>query len=45
MVGFRNVAVRDYTRLDLAIVHAIIEKHLDNLRKYLSRRDFSCDRI
>lgn len=31
MVGFRNVAVHDYTRLDLAIVRAIIERHLDDL--------------
>jgi uncharacterized protein YutE (UPF0331/DUF86 family) len=34
MVGFRNVAVHDYTRLDLAIVRAIIEKHLDDLLRF-----------
>lgn len=28
MVGFRNVAIHDYTRLDLAIVKAIIDRHL-----------------
>jgi uncharacterized protein YutE (UPF0331/DUF86 family) len=34
MVGFRNLAVHDYTRLDLAIVQAIIERHLGDLREY-----------
>jgi len=28
MVGFRNVAVHEYTRLNLDIVHTIITKHL-----------------
>lgn len=31
MVGFRNVAVRDYQRLDLAIVASIIERELDQI--------------
>lgn len=31
MVGFRNVAVHDYRKLDLAVVQAIVEKHLDEL--------------
>lgn len=31
MVGFRNVAVHAYTRLDLAIVRAIVEHSLDDL--------------
>jgi uncharacterized protein YutE (UPF0331/DUF86 family) len=31
MVGFRNVAVHAYTRLDLAIVRAIVEGSLDDL--------------
>ncbi|MDZ7685310.1 MAG: DUF86 domain-containing protein [Gammaproteobacteria bacterium] len=31
MVGFRNVAVHDYRRLDLDIVHRIIEQDLDEL--------------
>ncbi len=31
MVGFRNVAVHDYTRLSLPIVRAIVENHLDDL--------------
>ena len=32
MVGFRNVAVHEYSRLNLDIVHAIITKHLDDFR-------------
>lgn len=36
MVGFRNVAVHDYTRLDLAIVQAIIERHLGDLLRFAS---------
>jgi uncharacterized protein YutE (UPF0331/DUF86 family) len=36
MVGFRNVAVHDYTRLDLAIVQSIIERHLDALLSFAS---------
>lgn len=31
LVGFRNVAVHDYRRLDLAVVEAIVERHLDDL--------------
>lgn len=31
MVGFRNVAVHDYRRLDLGIVHSIIARDLDEL--------------
>lgn len=34
MVGFRNVAVHDYTRLNLDIVHTIITKHLDDFRMF-----------
>ncbi|MFN2427111.1 MAG: DUF86 domain-containing protein [Candidatus Binatia bacterium] len=30
MVGFRNVAVHDYRRLDLAIVRSIVTGHLDD---------------
>ncbi len=29
MVGFRNVAVHDYRKVDLDIVQAIVERHLD----------------
>jgi uncharacterized protein YutE (UPF0331/DUF86 family) len=36
MVGFRNVAVHAYTRLDLAIVRAIVERHLGDLTQFSS---------
>ena len=36
MVGFRNVAVRDYTRLSIPIVRSIIELHLDDLIRFSS---------
>ena len=42
MVGFRNIAVHDYTNLNLAIVHAIITDHLSDFlaftKKMLSLR-------
>lgn len=31
MVGFRNIAVHDYQALNLAIVQAIVERHLADL--------------
>ncbi|MES1197284.1 MAG: DUF86 domain-containing protein [Pseudomonadota bacterium] len=31
MVGFRNLAVHQYEKLDIAIVRAVIEKSLDDL--------------
>jgi uncharacterized protein YutE (UPF0331/DUF86 family) len=31
MVGFRNVAVHDYRRIDLAIAQALVENHLGDL--------------
>jgi uncharacterized protein YutE (UPF0331/DUF86 family) len=34
MVGFRNIAVHDYQRLNLVIVRAIIEHNLDGLRSF-----------
>ncbi|MCG8451862.1 MAG: DUF86 domain-containing protein [Spirochaetales bacterium] len=34
MVGFRNIAVHEYQRLDINILKAVIEKHLDDLREY-----------
>ncbi|OGI53229.1 MAG: hypothetical protein A2W42_07875 [Candidatus Muproteobacteria bacterium RIFCSPHIGHO2_01_60_12] len=34
MVGFRNVAVHDYQKLNLDIVKSILEKHLDDFRRY-----------
>jgi len=34
MVGFRNVAVHDYQHLNLDIVRAIIQRHLDDLLEF-----------
>lgn len=34
MVGFRNIAVHDYQTLDLEILEAIIEKHLDDFKEF-----------
>ncbi|HLZ33181.1 MAG TPA: DUF86 domain-containing protein [Nitrospira sp.] len=36
MVGFRNVAVHEYTRLNLDVVRTIVTKHLDDFRLYSS---------
>lgn len=36
MVGFRNVAVHEYTRLNLDIIHTIITKHLEDFRSFSS---------
>lgn len=36
MVGFRNVAVHEYTRLNVDVVRTIITKHLDDFRAYSS---------
>ena len=36
MVGFRDMAVHEYTRLNLDIVHTIITKHLDDFRAFSS---------
>lgn len=36
MVGFRNVAVHEYIRLSLDVVHAIITKQLDDFRAFSS---------
>jgi uncharacterized protein YutE (UPF0331/DUF86 family) len=36
MVGFRNVAVHEYTRLNLDVVLAIITKQLDDFRTFSS---------
>ena len=35
MVGFCNVAVHEYQRLDLGIVQAIVEGRLDDFRVFL----------
>lgn len=34
MVGFRNIAVHDYQTVNLEIVRAIIENHMDDLKKF-----------
>lgn len=31
MVGFRNIAIHDYTRLDIHVVQSIVENKLQNL--------------
>lgn len=36
MIGFRNIAVHEYTRLNLDVVHAIITKQLDDFRTFSS---------
>ena len=36
MVGFRNVAIHEYTRLNLDIVHTIIIKHLNDFHQFSS---------
>jgi uncharacterized protein YutE (UPF0331/DUF86 family) len=36
MVGFLNVAVHEYTRLNLDVVHAIITKQLEDFRTFSS---------
>lgn len=34
MVGFRNIAIHDYQRLQLPITVSIIEKHLDEFLRF-----------
>lgn len=34
MVGFRNIAVHDYQKLNLQVVRAIVERHLGDLRGF-----------
>jgi len=36
MVGFRNIAVHAYTRLDLEVVRAILDRHLGDLGRFAS---------
>jgi uncharacterized protein YutE (UPF0331/DUF86 family) len=42
MVGFRNIAVHEYTRLNLEIVQAIITKQLDDFRTFSSTLVRAC---
>ncbi len=34
MVGFRNIAVHDYQRIDREILKSILKNHLDDLREF-----------
>ena len=34
MVGFRNIAVHDYQALDLDILEAILDKHIDDFKDF-----------
>ena len=34
MVGFRNIAVHDYQALELEILEAILEKHIDDFKAF-----------
>lgn len=34
MVGFRNIAVHDYRKLSLPIMRAILDKHLEDFRRF-----------
>lgn len=34
MVGFRNIAVHEYQKLNLKIVEAVIEKEIEKLKKF-----------
>ncbi len=36
MVGFRNVAVHEYQKINLDIVTSIVQNHLSDLRKFIS---------
>jgi uncharacterized protein YutE (UPF0331/DUF86 family) len=36
MVGFRNIAVHEYTRLNVDVVRSIITKQLDDFRFFSS---------
>jgi uncharacterized protein YutE (UPF0331/DUF86 family) len=35
MVGFRNIAVHDYQKLNLQIVQNIIDRHLKDLARFI----------
>lgn len=37
MVGFRNIAVHNYTALDSMILRAILDHHLDDFRSFIKR--------
>ena len=35
MVGFRNIAVHTYEKINWDIVHAIVTRHLDDFRRFI----------
>lgn len=35
MVGFRNIAVHDYQKLNLSIVHSILENNLNHFEEFI----------
>lgn len=37
MIGFRNIAVHNYQSINLEIVREIIEKHIMDLKEFISR--------
>lgn len=37
MIGFRNIAVHDYQKLDITILQHIIENNLNELKNYTNR--------
>jgi uncharacterized protein YutE (UPF0331/DUF86 family) len=42
MVGFRNVAIHEYTRLNLDVIHAIITRQLDDFRTFSAKIVKAC---
>lgn len=37
MIGFRNIAVHEYQKLQIPIVEAVIREHLDEFLQYSAR--------
>lgn len=37
MIGFRNIAIHEYQKLDMKIVDAILEKHLDEFLEFIAQ--------
>lgn len=44
MVGFRNIAVHDYQKLNLAIVHSILKNHLSDFHHFIEAIRLSASR-
>ncbi|MFI5343509.1 MAG: DUF86 domain-containing protein [Chlamydiales bacterium] len=45
MVGFRNIAVHDYQKLNLEIVRSILENHLSDFQEFIKAIHQSCQSI